>query len=545
MNWGCAPVPETTVIAGTGRVESTLASCIRRTWLVLFVGCSGFLTATSTLAENWRFSASASAMETYTSNVNYAAQGGNDSDFATSVSATLGIHGEGARVKLNGSIAATGLLYARQTQNNSIAPTVNLSGSVEAIEKFLFVDATASVNTTFFSPFGPQPGNIVNATANRYISQTYGLNPYIQGQIPGTKITYQLRDDNTWTLASPFGDASVETPNTYLNRLYASMTTPAAPLGWTLEYTGTRYQPSGVDLYGSYTIQIGRGILTYQFDPQLQVSVRGGYESTRFPLTGTEDVTYGLGGQWSPSDRTNVVGYWEHRFFGSSYSLQISHRLPRTAMSASFARGLGTYPQNSLSIPAGANVASYVDAAFTTRIPDPAERALAVQQFLAQSGLPATLTTPVNIFSVGVLLQDTASASFVLLGVRNSLAFNVFYTKSNAISGTGSVLPPALQAGQDNTQTGGGVSLSHKLSGFTNLTASATLTTTTSNTSEGQFGDARSTNAYTNLDLSTAIGPKTSVSTGVGYSRFSPSGGAGLAQSTSSVTAYAGISHTF
>lgn len=518
----------------------------RLSWARLIPGLGLIVAGTPALAENWRITPTVSATETYTTNADYAASSGGEggNDFVTSVAAGLQINGEGARVKLNGTIAATGLLYARNTENNSFAPSVNLTGKLEAIEKFFFVEAQVNVSQTFNSAFGPQPGNIVNATANRYTSQTYSVSPYIQGLIGGTKLAYHLRDDNIWTIGSQFGNASVEAPNTYFNRLTGSVSSPAAPLGWTVEYTGARYAPSGGDVDGSYTLQIGRGVLSYQIDPQLQVSVRGGYESTRFPLTGTEGATYGAGGTWSPTDRTQVNGFWEHRFFGSAYSLQASHRLPRAAMTANFSRGLNTYPQNALSIPAGANVASFVDAAFTTRIPDPAERALAVQQFMAQSGLPATLTTPVNVFSASVQLQDSASASLVLIGVRNSLAFNAFYSKTNAISGTGSVLPPALQFGQNNTQTGGGVSFSHRLSALTNLTASATYSTTTSNASDGLLADSRSNNGYVSFDVGHQFGPKTTVSTGVNYSRFVPSGGVNTSTS-SAFNAYAGINHTF
>ena len=356
------------------------------------LGCVAI--AAPALAENWRFTPSASLTETYTSNANYTAQGSSDPDFITSASAALQISGTGARARLDGSIAATGLFYARQTGNDSFAPRVNLVGNLEAIEKFLFIDAQANVSQTFYSPFGPQPGDLVNATANRYTSQTYSISPYVQGRLGGTNVSYLLRDDNIWTMSSRYGDASIPVPDTYLNQLYGSLDSPAAPWGWTIDYTGTRYRPQNRDVYGSYTIQIGRGIASYRFNPQFQLSARAGYENTSFPLTSTNGVTYGAGLQWSPTDRTLVDGFWEHRFFGSSYSAQISHRLPRTALSASFSRGINTYPQNALSIPAGANVASFVDAAFTTRIPDPAERALAVQQFIAQIGIAAHRDEP-------------------------------------------------------------------------------------------------------------------------------------------------------
>jgi uncharacterized protein (PEP-CTERM system associated) len=513
-------------------------------WGRLLAGIGCVAIATPALADNWQITESVSASETYTSNVNYSTTSNSTGDFATSVTGAIQISGQGARARLNGSIGATAIVYANETQNNSFAPTVILAGNLEAIEKFLYIDAQANISQQFFSAFGPQPGSIVNATGNRYTAQTYSLSPYIQGRIGGTNLTYQVRDDNVWTLSSQFGNASVDAPSTYLNQLHGSLNAPAAPWGWTIEYTGTRYAPTNGDTLGSYTVQVGRGIAIYQFDPQFQVSARGGYESDRFPLQSSDGVIYGLGLQWLPSDRTQVAGFWEHRFFGSSYSATVNHRLPRSSLAFSFARGLNTYPQNALTIPAGANVSSFVDAAFATRIPDPAERALAVQQFLAQSGLPPSVSQPVNIFSASILLQTTGTASVVLIGLRNSVAFSVYYTKSSAISGTGSVLPPILQFGQDNTQTGGGVSFSHRLSGMTNLVASATYSRTTANNTTGAFANARTNNGYLSVGLGTQLGPKTTASLGVNYSRFLPDGDVGFA-STSTYNVVAGINHTF
>ena len=199
-----------------------------------------------------------------------------------------------------------------------------------------------------------------------------------------------------------------------------------------------------------------RLLLPYQIDPQLQIAPRVGYETVQVcRCQATQDGVYGIGVQWSPTDRTQVGGFWEHRFFGSSYSAQISHRLPNAALSANFSRGLSSYPQLALAIPAGATVTQFLDAAFTTRIPDPAERARAIEQFLARTGLPPTLASPVNFYATTLTLQQSATVSLVLIGVLNSVTFSLFNSKSEAISGTGNVLPPALQFGQNNTQTGG------------------------------------------------------------------------------------------
>jgi len=238
------------------------------------------------------------------------------------------------------------------------------------------------------------------------------------------------------------------------------------------------------------------------------------------------------------------VGYWEHRFFGSAYSAQIQHRLPNVALSASFARGLSTYPQTALSIPAGADVAQYLDSAFATRIPDPKDRAQAVEQFLAKTGLPPTLASPVDFYAPSITLQESATVSAVLIGVRNSLTFSVFYLKSNLITGTGAELPPALQFGQNNTQTGGSVTLNHRLTQLTSLAASASYNRTTSNATEGLLSSARTNNAYANISLNTQLGPKTSATAGVGYS-WSGFPDSLNAENTSAWNVFVGINHTF
>jgi len=106
------------------------------------------------------------------------------------------------------------------------------------------------------------------------------------------------------------------------------------------------------------------------------------------------------------------------------------------------------------------------------------------------------------------------------------------------------VLPAAFQFGQNNTQTGGSVGFSHRLSGFTNLGASASYSTTTPNTSTGEFAGARSNNANASVNLNTQFGPKTSGSAGVGYSWFGTPGSA-IAGNLSSLNVFVSVSHTF
>jgi uncharacterized protein (PEP-CTERM system associated) len=287
-----------------------------------------------------------------------------------------------------------------------------------------------------------------------------------------------------------------------------------------------------------------RLLLLYQIDPQLQIGGRIGYEGNRFPLQDSRNTIYGVSAQWNPTPRTKVDGFLEHRFFGTSYSVEATHRLPNVALSANAARGINSYPELALAIPAGATVSQFVNAAFATRIPDPAERAQAVEQFLARSGLPPTLASPVNFYAESLTLQETANVSLVLIGTGNSLGFSVFYVKSDAISATGNVLPPALQFGQNNTQTGVGVNYNYRLGSQTNLGAGASYSKTTINTSTGPLADTRSNNFNANVNLSTQFGPKTNGSAGVSYSGSNTPGSVN-AGNISTLNVFATVSYTF
>jgi uncharacterized protein (PEP-CTERM system associated) len=502
------------------------------------------------LAQKWALSASAGATATYN---HYIGANQPQDGFVACLTAGLGIHsGEGGRLKLNGTVGASQFLCTGG-QGNSFAPSVALAANLEVIEKFFFVDATANVSETFITPLGPQPSNLTVSTNNRYISQAYSVSPYIKGVI-GSNISYTLRDDNVWTPSASYGDSSAKTPTTYYNNLNGEMSSALGNGGgWTLQYSRQSYD-NGVDT-DTYVIQVGRAISSYAVDPQLTLSVRGGYESDRFPALGSDNgallpsssdagVIYGAGLNWRPTERTSLNGYWEHRFFGSSYNWQVSHRLPNIALGANFARGLSSFPQLALAVPAGITVAQFLDAAFTTRIPDPAQRAAAVAQFLAQTGLPPTLASPLNFYARSITLQQTASLSAVWAGALNALGFTLFNSRTEAISGTGSALPAAVQFGASNTQTGGGVNYSHRLSGFTNLVASAIYATTKPDNSEGSLSNARSNNFNAFVSVNKQLAPKTSGSLGMSYFTFDTPGASNVGNQ-STVSVYASVSHTF
>jgi uncharacterized protein (PEP-CTERM system associated) len=493
-------------------------------------------------AERWTLSAAAGASEAYN---HYSGPGSTSDGTTTSINGSIAFNGEGARVKLRGTLSATESYYAGQGQGSaSFAPGANVVGQVEAIEKFFFVDATANVSQTYATPFGPQPAGLAIPTTNRYTAESYSVSPYIKGVLGG-KVGYLVRDDNVWSTSSNYGDSAFKPPSTYSNSLLAELNSvESGRTSWDAQYTRQTYD-SGVDT-GRYVLELARGILSYTVDPQLQVSGRGGYERDSFAQQSTigndtKGGFYGAGAHWRPTERTDVNGFWEHHYYGSAYSWTVSHRLPNVALSAAFTRGLNSYPQLALIIPAGVPVTQFLDLAFTTRIPDPLARAQAVAQFLANSGLPPTLLSPLNVYSSSVTLQETATLGAAWIGVLNSVALSLFRSDSRAAAGQGS-LPPELQLASNSVQTGGSVSYTHRLTGFTNFVASLGYSQARPNAGDQNVEDGLTRNYNASAALSTNFSPKTSGSVGLSYFTFDSPGTNGR---PSTLSLFASINHTF
>lgn len=503
----------------------------------LVLGSATGLLSAPASAETWRITPAVNVRETYTSNANLAPSGQAQSSFVTTLGAGLGVQGNGARVQLNGSLGVSGNYYAGDYSTNNgdnVFVTANLLGRVEAIEKFFFIEGAVNVSQQYLSPFAPTPASTIGATNNRYTSAGFRISPYIRGVFPGGT-TYLLRSDSIWSNLAQVQNVPGST-SSFTQVWSGRLDSPIRTFGWSADASATRTSFSAQER--STSSEIVRGYLNWRPDPQVLVYGIGGYEWNDYYLTQSDNIVYGAGGEWRPTERTLVRGNWQERFFGSSYLAQVTHRNPFTAFDVNASRNISTYPQQLFAAPAGGDLAALVDATFITRIPDPVQRAQAVQQFLATSGLPATLQSPLNYYIQQVILYDQQSATFTLLGVRNSTAFTLYNRKQEAISGgTGAALPPQLSFGQNNTQRGGAVTYSHLLTPFTNLNATATRYQTTAT---APLAARSTTNAFL-LSAGTRLGPKTDGFGGLTYTDFDSD----VTNDYAAFGVYVGLNHRF
>ena len=444
---------------------------------------------------------------TLTDNVALTANDRRQSDWVNQITPTLNLDEHGAHTRLNGSVSLPILLYARTSENDYVAPTVNIAGNVEAIERFFFIDASVMVSPQYISPFGAHPTNLANFTQNRYTSQTYSVSPYIRSNLPGY-VEYELRDTNTWTVANA---AALDGGRSYTNDVAGHVTHQPTPVGWELTYD--RSDIKFTDRESEIT-EIERIRALYAPDVTLRLSASVGYEDNRLFLTRERGTTYGVGVQWHPTDRTTVDANYEHRFFGASYNAKFDHRTPLSVWSINASRDISSYPEQLARFGQGINVASFLDTLLVSRIPDPTQRQTIVDQIIRDRGLPGTLAGPLSLFAQQITLVETAQATAGILGARNSIFFTVFRSRNQPVEGSDVLQIPNLAANiQDSTQVGANVAWTRQLASDLSLVATLDWTRSTSNLADGE----RTRQFTANAVLSRTLSPRLSIHGGARF----------------------------
>ncbi|HVF64768.1 MAG TPA: TIGR03016 family PEP-CTERM system-associated outer membrane protein, partial [Casimicrobiaceae bacterium] len=199
----------------------------------------GLLLPSAALAQerSVQFRPSIDAQLTWTNNVDVRAGAERRGDFVTEIAPALSIDVRRPRLEINGTVAATAVLYAGESGESYVQPQANLFGRLEAIENFFFVESTVAIAPQYFDVFGARPVGRTTITDNRYTGASYSLSPYISGTFPNN-IRYTLRNDNIWGAAT---STPVGTGDVYTNRTTGSVERDPTPFGWRLEIDSARY----------------------------------------------------------------------------------------------------------------------------------------------------------------------------------------------------------------------------------------------------------------------------------------------------------------
>jgi uncharacterized protein (PEP-CTERM system associated) len=427
------------------------------------------------VAADWNYGATATGQLTLTDNVALAPRGQEESDLVLSVVPVLSADRRGARASLRVNYAPTLLMYLNNNESNEARNYLDALFSLEAVEDFFFVDASASIRQTFISPFDPLvSGSVINE--NLAETATLGLSPYVRGVL-GDGYTYLVRNDNFWSTSEVS-----EVDNLYESQVLATIASPLIRrLRWNGHY---EYRYTKFESQPALSLQLLRLTGIYSVNPDLSVNARVGYEVNDYAIDDYSGPIYGGGLDWTPTPRTVLSAYVEERFFGTAYGVDLRHRRRFASATLHASRNTQTYREQALYLPAG-DARQLADIAFRSRIVDPLERQRAVDEFLARSGLPPVLTSPYTFYTNRIYVTSLVEAGAGLFGARNSVSLTVFWRDNEPVTAGGTVLPDTFNVVNRFRQSGGIVAVSHSLSARTVVTASVRRTYTFSDSFTG------------------------------------------------------------
>lgn len=481
----------------------------------------------------WNVEPGVEARATWTDNVAFEERGDKKDDVLVELTPTVRLLGVGRRLRIAGTVGVSALGYANGTRDTRLLPTADLSANLEAIERLFFVEAGVVARRGAEDVFGPRPDGA--ADLNTVTTTQYRLVPSLQGRLGGN-VEYQLRSANSWTAVS---GARSETDGAYLGEHSLRLERQPTPLGIRLELarSDTRFESQTPP---SATVDSGRLILVYAFSPGLALGLRGGYEKTNVVLRDDEQTIYGADLRWRPTERTVLEALGERRFFGTGWRLRFDHRMPRLAWSLAAGRDVATFPQAFLTLPPTDNVAALLNAAFTTRFPDEAERNRVVADLIARQGLPAALATETTLFSQRASILTSRTATVVLIGVRNSLAVSAFASKREELPDSIFALVPT---GAGNVkQQGASLTLSHQLTPLAAVNVTAAQTRVQGiGIDEGPESEQTSAR----IQLTRQLAPRSSGFVGARRQRFKSNEVVGAARDARESAAFIGLSHRF
>lgn len=429
-------------------------------------------------------------------------------DLVSQITPGIHIDSTGGRVKGFLDYALSGIAYARNSNSNEFQSLLNSLVNLEAVEKWAFIDFNANISQQVISAYGTRSADSSLINSNRTEVRTFGISPYVKGRLAGAA-DYEARWTQNWSRNST---TEVANYSSSLGTLQVKGDASQRLLSWAADGSHLAYDYSS----SRRTVDdIVRAILYIAPDPQLRLSLIGGRESTNIASLDKEsNNTPGFGIEWEPTERTQLAGKIEKRFFGNYHSLSFAHRTPRTVWRYTDTQDVTT----GFGQPVPGSQGTAFDlffAQFASIQPDPVQRAALVNEFLRINGIVPTAQIFTGSLASAPTRERRQELSFALLGIRDTVTFGASQTQGLRLDNT---TPIADDFANNNLvkQRGFGIGVSHRLT----PTAALNLLSSIDRTS-GSVTSQSTTLRSLSLYWTDRLGPHGSLSLGARHSSFS------------------------
>ena len=365
--------------------------------------------------------------ETYSDNIALSPRGTERGEWVTMVSPHAAVRATGDRFRFDAEYRPELLWYANEGATRALH-FYDAGGSAELVKRTFFVEARSTQSEKIYSLLGPVTDSNINFVGNRstvrssyvtpYLLHEFG--PYADGR---AAVTYSVLDSD-----ATFIDSHATTVNLTLasGPTYKLLKWNIALFKEKIDYDDPRAQ----DLESQRVTAGVKRLIT----PTIAAVVNGGYEDNNYLTTGPDPrgAIWNAGGEWNPTPVTHVAATAGRRFFGPTRAFDFSHRTRLTIWNASYIEDVSTARSEFL-IPSGAQTAGFLDALFSSTIPDPLARQSAVNTFIARNALSPNFSNAVNFFSTVPFVLKRLQASFGIQGIRNTVLATLFRESREAL----------------------------------------------------------------------------------------------------------------
>jgi uncharacterized protein (PEP-CTERM system associated) len=452
----------------------------RLTPLVLALGAA--LVAGESQAA-WKVTPNVSVRETYTDNATQQSGELAQSQLITDLSPGFSVAENSPRLKLSGNTQFHLFGYTnddpatrRYLANSSYQ--YDARAHLEAVDELLYVDANANrirASTSAFGQLGSSSESSLYSNVNRGDITTWSISPYLRHRFGNfADATVRFARDSVQGGAVGFGDSLASTRSVLVTRPGDNA------FGWNLSYM---HEDLTVRNDGNLAAAVGGDSssenevagVSYRLQRTLSLTADVGYDKYEYAANQhTAGRRWSAGFIWAPSLRTNVQASFGHRYFGKTGMLAASHRSRNTVWSLNYNDDVTT-SRSQFVLPAAIDTAALLDRLFSSQVPDPVRRQQAVQDYMASTGLPASLAQSINYLSNRYVRDKRLQGAIVWRMPHSDATFTVYRDQREALSLQQS--DSALLGSQQSTlndnvrQRGATLQLNHRLSGRTEVVA--------------------------------------------------------------------------
>jgi len=380
---------------------------------------------------------------------------------------------------LRGSLeySMDGLVYYRTSQGDRVQHRLQSQATAALFAGRLLIDVRASVGQQARSAFAAEQ-SISPYLSNPNQSQlaTLSVAPKLRGTVAGlASYDFSLAGTESRVKDSMVGDSRSAQAAATIEGLGGAQ----RMLNWNL--AGSVQRTGGNPLGRRAATDSALLGLRYQPNPDINLNLQAGKE--RSNLVTVDQLisnTYGLTLGWTPTERTQVNADWRRHHYGDSHSLSFSHRMSRSSWRFSDTQSVNTPGAVGVS-ERQTNYALY-DSIFSGIEPDPIKRDLQVRAFLLNSGLSADALANNGFLSGSTSLSRSQLAALSLLGQLSTVTLTLNQSRTRRLDPFSNVLDD-LSDGGSLRQRSAALSLSHRLSPSTSISATASDQRTNSNRS--------------------------------------------------------------